>query len=213
MVRMTRKRRSKLGAFLIVVILCACAYGAYRYWPGITSAMGLPSSSVSSSQTSSAGGFAPSGNSVRYYFPRDGQAPEPVLVSIMGGAKQNLDVAIYSITDQRVADAMIAAEKRGVKVRMITDASESGTSSQKKLLATVKAAGIPIKINTHSGIMHLKVTIADDDIATTGSFNYTKSAEDTNDEVFVVLDDRMAAADFEAQFTRMWNDTSGFENY
>jgi len=161
----------------------------------------------------SAGGFDISSDSVKYYFPRDGQQPEPVLVGIMNNAQQTLDVAIYSITDQRIADAMISAEKRGVTVRMITDASESATSSQKALLATVKAAGIPIKINTHSGIMHLKVTIADGDIATTGSFNYTKAAENENDEVFVVLSDNTAAADFESQFNRMWNDTSGFEDY
>jgi len=205
---MARKRkRHPIRALVILLILGVCAYGVYSYWPEIQSVLPF------TSQASSAGGFDISGDSVQYYFPRDGQQPESVLVGIMNNAKQTLDVAIYSITDQRIADAMISAEKRGVQVRMITDASESATSSQKALLATVKAAGIPIKINTHSGIMHLKVTIADDDIATTGSFNYTKAAESTNDEVFVVLSDKTAAADFESQFARMWNDASGFEDY
>ena len=205
---MTRKRkRHPIRVLVILVILAVCAYGVYSYWPEIQSA--LPPVS----QASSAGGFDISSDSVQYYFPRDGQQPEPVLVGIMNNATQTLDVAIYSITDQCIADAMISTEKRGVKVRMITDASESATSSQKALLATVKAAGIPIKINTHSGIMHLKVTIADDEIVTTGSFNYTKAAESTNDEVFVVLSDKAAAADFESQFTHMWDDLSRFEDY
>ena len=202
-----RRKRHPIRALVILIILGVCAYGAYSYWPEIQAA--LPSVF----QVSDAGGFDIGSDSVKYYFPRDGQRPEPVLVEIMDSAKQNLDVAIYSITDQRIADAMIRAEERGVAVRVITDASQSDTSSQKTLLATLKAAGIPVKINSHSGIMHLKVTIADGDIVTTGSFNYTKAAENTNDEVFVVLSDETAAADFEAQFARMWNDTSGFENY
>ncbi|HBG54785.1 MAG TPA: hypothetical protein DDW99_00765 [Ruminococcaceae bacterium] len=57
------------------------------------------------------------------------------------------------------------------------------------------------------------MTVADGKVATTGSFNYTKSAENANDEVFVVLRDEKVAQDFEAEFTRMWNDAQDYENY
>ncbi len=81
------------------------------------------------------------------------------------------------------------------------------------MLKSLVKAGIPVKIDTHSGLMHLKVTIADGKIATTGSYNYTKSAEETNDEVFVVLRDEKAAQDFGTEFEKMWNDPKSFRNF
>jgi len=107
----------------------------------------------------------------------------------------------------------VADKRRGVIVRVITDNECSTDASQKKVLNELKSAGIPIKINTHAGLMHMKVTIVDNTIATTGSFNYTESAENQNDEVFVILRDTKAATDFDLQFVRMWNDNGNFANY
>lgn len=152
-------------------------------------------------------------SSIEYYFPRGGQPPEPVLVNIINSSKKSLDIAIYSFTDTKIASAIVSAKKRGVVVRVISDKECSAESSQKKVLKLLENANIPIKINKHSGLMHLKVTIADQSIATTGSFNYTKAAENENDEVFVVLRDVNAAKTFESQFLRMWNDSKGFVNY
>jgi len=122
-------------------------------------------------------------------------------------------LAIYSFTDTKISDAVISAKKRGVAVRVISDKECSSESYQKEVLNNFKSAGIPVKINTHSGLMHLKVSIIDNRIATTGSYNYTTAAMDENDEVFVVLNDIKAAQDFDAQFVRMWNDTNDFTNY
>jgi phosphatidylserine/phosphatidylglycerophosphate/cardiolipin synthase-like enzyme len=150
---------------------------------------------------------------VQYYFPRAGQAPEPVLVSLISSAKTSVDMAIYSITDQNIANALIADEKRGVKVEVISDKTESGNKYQKAVLNTLKAAKIPVKINHHSGLMHLKVTIVDKSTVTTGSFNYSASAETENDEVFVVLNNTSAVSDFTTEFTTMWSDTKDYLNY
>jgi len=150
---------------------------------------------------------------VQYYFPRAGQAPEPVLVSIISSAKKTLDIAIYSITDQAIGNAIIADKKRGVVVRIISDKTESGNKYQKALLTTLKNAKIPIKINSHSGLMHMKVTIVDNSVVTTGSFNYSNAAETTNDEVFVVLNNSTEAKDFDNEFVSMWNNTSKFKNF
>lgn len=61
--------------------------------------------------------------------------------------------------------------------------------------------------------MHMKVSIVDGSIVTTGSYNYTESASTENDEVLVVICNTKAAADFEAEFQSMWNDTSDYRNY
>ncbi len=150
---------------------------------------------------------------VEYYFPRAGQKAEPELISVIGSAKKTLDIAIYSFTDGKVGSAVAEAHRRGVAVRVITDREQASGQYQKALLKGLVKAGIPVKIDTHSGLMHLKVTIADGEVATTGSYNYTKSAENSNDEVFVVLRDEKAAQDFEAEFGKMWNDTKNFKSY
>jgi phosphatidylserine/phosphatidylglycerophosphate/cardiolipin synthase-like enzyme len=150
---------------------------------------------------------------VEYYFPRAGQAPAPVLISLIKSAKYSVDMAIYSFTDTNIANALVADKKRGITVRVISDKTEAKTKYQKALLATLKKAGIPVKINTHSGLMHLKATIIDKATATTGSFNYTKGAETKNDEVFVVLKNATIAKGFDSEFVTMWNDSGHYKNY
>lgn len=59
--------------------------------------------------------------------------------------------------------------------------------------------------------MHLKVTIADKVVVTTGSFNYSAAASTTNDEVLVVITDAAMAQTWSKQFQRMWDDTAKFE--
>lgn len=152
-------------------------------------------------------------NGISVYFPRAGQDAEGQLVSQLSAAKKTLDIAIYTFTDYKVANAVISAKKRGVAVRLISDRECSGNVSQQRTLSAVKSAGIPIKINSHQGLMHLKVSIIDDNVATTGSFNYTAAAQNENDENFVVIQNPQIAQTYEDEFNRMWNDTSNFQNW
>ncbi|WP_205703203.1 MULTISPECIES: phospholipase D family nuclease [Acutalibacteraceae] len=153
---------------------------------------------------------AVSGSSVSVYFPRAGQDAEGKLIEEIGSAEKRLDVAIYSFTDKKVADAIAGDKKRGVAVRLISDKECSGASSQKACLKIVKNAGIPVKVNSHSGIMHLKVSIIDDSSVTTGSYNYTASAQKKNDENLVVVANETIAGEYEKEFDRMWNDTKNY---
>ncbi|PJI10288.1 hypothetical protein CUB90_03690 [Clostridium sp. CT7] len=131
----------------------------------------------------------------------------------MNTAEHTLDIAIYSITKPNIVNSIITAKQRGLTVRLITDAKESQSKFESEELTRLKNAGIPIKINTHTGLMHLKVTIADNQIVTTGSYNYTNDATYKNDEVLVVLNDSVTAKQFESEFARMWNDTANFTKY
>ena len=97
--------------------------------------------------------------------------------------------------------------------RIITDKQEAGTKAQARELAVLKKAGIPIKVNSHKGLMHLKVTIADSNTVTTGSYNYTNEATYDNDEVLVVIRGPGVAKDWENEFERMWGDTADYENW
>jgi phosphatidylserine/phosphatidylglycerophosphate/cardiolipin synthase-like enzyme len=152
-----------------------------------------------------------SSNDNQYFFTQAGQHPEKALIDVIDSSKESLDVAIYSITNPDIVSAIKAAKKRGVAVRIITDKTESKGKTEAEALKLLGSAGIPIKINKHSGLMHLKVTIADKQVVTTGSYNYSKAASTTNDEVLMVIHNEDAAKSFSEQFERMWNDTKGFE--
>ncbi|WP_010501429.1 phospholipase D-like domain-containing protein [Paenibacillus elgii] len=148
---------------------------------------------------------------LEFAFTRAEQHPEKALIDVINSAKETLDVAIYSITHPDIVAAIRDAKKRGVAVRVITDKTQSEGKAQGEALKILGSAGIPMKINNHSGLMHLKVTIADKKVVTTGSFNYSKAASTKNDEVLVVIRDNGAAKTFSDEFEKMWNDTEGFE--
>ncbi|OAT81201.1 hypothetical protein A6M21_11600 [Desulfotomaculum copahuensis] len=144
------------------------------------------------------------------YFPRAGQDPAPVLAGMYDGAKKSLDVAVYSLTHPQIVKAIINAHKRGVQVRVITDREQAAGASQKHAMASLLLAGVPVMVNDHSGLMHLKMSIIDGRVATTGSYNYTRSASERNDEMFVVSADPAFVNSCRTEFEHMWADQKKF---
>jgi phosphatidylserine/phosphatidylglycerophosphate/cardiolipin synthase-like enzyme len=190
------------GRTMVPISAVAKALGAQVSWDG-------SAQTVSISASGSSGASQP----LEYYFPRAGQHPDQVLIGVIGSASSTLDIAIYSITKDNIVQAIAAAKARGVTVRIISDKIESANKYQAQELAVLTGDGIPIKINHHSGLMHLKVTIADDKTVTTGSYNYSAAATDENDEVLVVIHDPKVAQDFDNEFQSMWSDNQKFVDY
>ncbi|AFM41958.1 hypothetical protein Desaci_3050 [Desulfosporosinus acidiphilus SJ4] len=148
---------------------------------------------------------------VEYYFTKAQQHPEKALESQINSAKSTLDIAIYSLTKKDIVESIITAKKRGVNVRIITDRTEAKTKAQGSELSLLKRAGIPIKENTHSGLMHMKVSIIDKSVLTTGSYNYTQNASTENDEVLVIIHDSGIAAKWTDEFQQMWDDKKNYQ--
>ncbi|WP_407308759.1 phospholipase D-like domain-containing protein [Desulfosporosinus sp. SB140] len=147
---------------------------------------------------------------VEYFFTRAHQHPEQALESQINSAKTSLDIAIYSLTKKDIVESIISAKKRGVYVRIITDRTEAKTKTQASELLLLKKANIPIKEDTHSGLMHMKVSIIDKSVVTTGSYNYTQNASTDNDEVLVVIHDSKIASNWADEFEQMWDDTKNY---
>ncbi|MDR3600540.1 MAG: phospholipase D family protein [Desulfosporosinus sp.] len=163
-----------------------------------------PSASAATTQST------PSGTQVESYFTKANQHPEQALESQIGSAKSTLDIAIYSLTKKDIVESIIAAKKRGVAVRVITDRIEAKSKSEKAQLQLLEGTSIPIKENTHSGLMHMKVSIIDKTVVTTGSYNYTQNASTENDEVLVVIHDPEIASKWDDEFQQMWSDTKDY---
>lgn len=129
---------------------------------------------------------------------------EKILVDLIDSTEKTLDIAIYSLTIPSVSDSIVAAQNRGVKVRMIVDLQQ--TFVKKSLYSFLKKSGIPIVRDKYSGLMHDKYLISDSKILETGSFNYTGNAVSNNHENFIVTDDPALIASFQADFDKMWQE-------
>jgi len=142
---------------------------------------------------------------IQAFFPRAGQDPAPVLVKLYSGASTSLDIAIYSLTHPDIVKAIGDARQRGVQVRVITDNEQAAGNTQKHAVDDLLTLGIPVKVNLHSGLMHLKMSVIDGKTATIGSYNYTLSASQQNDEVMAVVTQPAFVKSCQDEFNRLWD--------
>ena len=145
------------------------------------------------------------------YAPDD--APLDRVVTLYQQAKHYIYVSVYGLTYPRAVEALVAAKKRGVDVRMLTDQERTQEVKQHSALRTLRLAGIPIRVNQHDGLMHLKQVVIDDEINTSGSMNHTTSGNRYNDERMDIITDRTTSVRAREQFLSMWNDQARFAEW
>jgi phosphatidylserine/phosphatidylglycerophosphate/cardiolipin synthase-like enzyme len=108
-----------------------------------------------------------------------------LIIKAIGEAKKSIKVQAYSFTNAHIAKALLDASKRGVNVRAVLDKSQE---TEKYSSATFLAnAGVPVRIDDDFAIAHSKIMILDDENVITGSFNFTKAAEERNAENVLVI--------------------------
>jgi phosphatidylserine/phosphatidylglycerophosphate/cardiolipin synthase-like enzyme len=133
------------------------------------------------------------------YFSPHGGCTESIIREL-NKAQITVLVQAYSFTSAPITKALLNAHKRGVKVEVILDKSQK---TQKYSSATfLLNAGIPVKIDAKHAIAHNKVMIIDDETVITGSFNFTKKAEENNAENLLVIRDKELAE----QYTKNWQE-------
>jgi phosphatidylserine/phosphatidylglycerophosphate/cardiolipin synthase-like enzyme len=145
------------------------------------------------------------------YAPDD--APLDRVVVLYQQAKHYIYVSMYGLTYPRAVEALVAAKKRGVDVRMLTDQERTQEMKQHSALQTLRLAGIPIRVNQHDGLMHLKQVVIDDEVNTSGSMNHTTSGNRYNDERMDIITDRPTSVRAREHFLSMWNDQTRFAEW
>lgn len=126
----------------------------------------------------------PATGTIDVYFSPKGGATE-VVVREIGKARNEVLVQAYSFTSKPIAKALLDAHKRGVKVVAVLDKSQR---SERYTSATfLSNAGIQVLIDDKHAIAHNKIMIIDRATLITGSFNFTKAAEEKNAENLLVM--------------------------
>jgi phosphatidylserine/phosphatidylglycerophosphate/cardiolipin synthase-like enzyme len=114
----------------------------------------------------------------------------------------SLDIAVYSITHDGIADALIRAHEREVVIRVLTDKVQaSGRYADDERL---EAAGIPVRRDTQRGLMHHKFCIENGRVLGVGSANWSKNADEYNAENWNVVRLVYAAEEYLEEFNRLW---------
>jgi len=132
----------------------------------------------------------PKDTSIQVYFSPDGGCTDAIN-KVLGQARQEILVQAYSFTSAPIAKALLEAHKRGVKVQVILDKSQR---SQKYSSATfLTNSGIPTYIDAKHAIANNKIMVIDRENVITGSFNFTKAAEEKNAENVLIIKDKALA--------------------
>ncbi|MCX8189347.1 MAG: phospholipase D family protein [Nitrososphaeria archaeon] len=134
-----------------------------------------------------------------YFSPKGGCAEQ--IIYWINRANTSIHVLIYSFTLQNIADALIDAKNRGVDVKVVFEKSQISQYSQYFTLAN---AGISVRNDTNPDYMHNKVAIIDGIIVLTGSYNWSSSAENSNNENLIIIKSVDVAREYENVFIRIW---------
>lgn len=143
-----------------------------------------------------------------YYAPED--QPIDHVVGLYAHARRYIYVSVYALTAPSVVKALVEAKRRGLDIRVITDRERLNDPKQQSAISTLRLAGVPIKINRHDGLMHLKQVVIDDAINVSGSANQTTSGNRYNDERLDIITDARLTAKAREKFMAMWNDHQRF---
>ena len=128
---------------------------------------------------------------VTVYFSPNGGCTDAI-VEALGQAQSSVFIQAYSFTSKPIAQAVVDAHKRGVQVEAILDKSQRTEHySAADFLAHM---GVTTYIDAAHAIAHNKIIIIDERTVITGSFNFTKAAEEKNAENLLILRDASLAA-------------------
>lgn len=129
------------------------------------------------------------------------------ILAELGRVRKTADICVFTITDDRIAEAIVAAHRRGVAVRVLTDNDKQfdGGSDIERL----RRAGIAVKVDETEHHMHHKFALLDDARLLNGSYNWTRSAGSFNEENLVVTTDAGLVKAFARQFAALWNALPG----
>lgn len=121
-----------------------------------------------------------------------------LVVETIGQAKRQILVQAYGFTHRAIAEALVAAKRRGVEVALIADRNQAETLKT-SLVAWLAEQGVPVWIDADHAAAHDKIMVLDagtpQATLITGSFNFTHAAQYRNAENLLVLRGNQALAD------------------
>ena len=154
---------------------------------------------------------------------RDDNNGLAVIDNLLAETHRSLDMALFVLSEQRLADTMASLQQHGIKIRLLADPGfanrsfsevldllgtglpdrrcmlEAGNKPWQQPLAGVGTPRLP-----RGDKLHHKLAIIDDERVISGSFNWSPSASFQNDETLLVIDSPLLARHFKAEIDQLW---------
>jgi phosphatidylserine/phosphatidylglycerophosphate/cardiolipin synthase-like enzyme len=134
--------------------------------------------------------------------PRFRGGPDQKLAQAIDSARLSVDIAVMDLDLWSVRDALIAAQRRGVEVRMVVESDNLDGEEIQDILA----AGVPVLGDRREGLMHDKFVVIDRAEVWTGSLNYTVSDAYRNNNNLLRVRSSRLAEDYTREFEEMFVD-------
>ena len=138
----------------------------------------------------------------KVYFSPGEECLDAIIYQLQS-AIQTIRICVFTISDDRISDAIIDCHRSGKKVLIITDNEklhDTGSDIQR-----LEQAGIAVRIDRTSDHMHHKFAIFDNQCVLTGSYNWTRSAARFNHENLLITAHKQVVASFESEFQKLWH--------
>ncbi len=144
---------------------------------------------------------------VEIYFPPEDDA-ESRIIEIINSALREIKFAAFSFTDNQLANAIIYARKRGVKVKGVIESK--GVKNQGSEYENLLRNGIEVLPDGNPYNMHSKYIIIDDSIVITGSYNFSRNSQEFNDENVVIIFSKKIAQRYSENFERIYQEAKKY---
>jgi len=135
-----------------------------------------------------------------YFSPDDGTADE--IIDLIQQAQESVYFMAFSFTSDPIAGALIEKADQGVTISGIFEESQSH-SNRGGEYENLREAGLDVRLDGNPKNMHHKVIIIDEQIVITGSYNFSRSAEERNDENTLIIYSAEVAELFLIEFDRI----------
>jgi len=154
-----------------------------------------------------------------YFMPKDGKQAVKHIITSIKNAKQEINIAIYSFTNKKIAKALKKSAKKGINVNIIYDSKALQGKSRLKYLAKYKNISTYTlmgkrKKTKHGkkwyGKMHSKYILIDNKILFFGSANYSYSAFNASYETLYISEDKDLINKFDENFKLMLSRASKY---
>ena len=135
------------------------------------------------------------------FSPKGGASKE--LARLIKAAKKEIVVAAYAFSSKYLGQALSAALKRGIKIRVLLD----GDNARKSYSIDEWLAGEGIEVRLaelERGSLHHKFMLIDAKLLITGSYNFTNESEFRNHEAAIFTNNKTLIQSFAAEFERLW---------
>ncbi|MCY3833326.1 MAG: phospholipase D-like domain-containing protein [Chloroflexi bacterium] len=130
---------------------------------------------------------------------------EMALINDIKETRKTLAIAAFELNSEPMYEAILAAHRRGVAVRIVTDDEHGLHDAKNDALRRLQQAGVALRDDGRSGLMHNKFMIMDGQRVWTGSLNYTVNGVYRNNNNILVMESAAAARAYQAEFDEMFD--------